>query len=41
MTSDDQVEAVNVVLHAHIEGRGDGALLLVAPHMELAVVCGR
>ena len=31
------MEPVNVVLHAHIEGRCDGALLLVAPDVELAV----
>ena len=35
---DDEVKAVDVVQNAHIEGRGDGALLLVAAHMEVAVV---
>ena len=33
----DQVEAVNLVLHAHIEGRGDGAFLLVAVHAQVTV----
>ena len=35
---DDQIEAVNVIEDPHIEGRGDGALLLVAPDMEVLVV---
>ena len=33
-----QLEAVNIVEHAHIEGRGRGALLLVAAHMDVVVV---
>ena len=32
-----QVEAVNLVLHAHIEGGGDGALFLVAVNAQVAV----
>ena len=32
---DDQIEAVNVIEDPHIEGRGDGALLLVAPRFLL------
>ena len=32
-----QMEPVNVILHPHIKGRGDGALLLVAPDVELTV----
>ena len=35
---DDQIEAVNVVENTHIEGGGDGSLLLVAPHMVVPVV---
>ena len=34
----DQVEAVEVVEHDHVEGRGRGALLLVAAHVEVGVV---
>jgi hypothetical protein len=34
----DQVEAVEVVQHRHVEGRGGGALLLVAAHVQVAVV---
>ena len=32
-----QMEPVQIVLHPHVEGRGDGALFLVAPDMEVAV----
>ena len=35
---DDQIEAVDVVLHPHIEGGGDGPLLLVPPDVEIFVV---
>ena len=35
---DDQIKPVNVVEDPHIEGRGDGALLLVAADMEIFVV---
>ena len=35
---DDQIKPVNVVEHPHIEGRGDGALLLVAADVEIPVV---
>ena len=35
---DDQVKAVDVVEHAHVEGGGDGALLLIAPDVEVLVV---
>lgn len=34
----NQVEAVDLVLHAHIERRGDGALLLVAMDRQVALV---
>ena len=34
---DDQVEAVDVVLYPHIEGSGDGALLLVAADVQILV----
>ncbi len=33
----NQVEAVDLVLHAHIERRGDGAFLLVAMDRQVAV----
>ena len=33
-----QVEAVHIVLHAHIEGRSDGTLFLIAAHMHETVV---
>ena len=32
-----QVEAVDVVPHAHVEGRARGALFLVAAHVEIRV----
>ena len=32
-----QVETVEVVLHAHVEGRGDRALFLVAADMQFVV----
>jgi carbamate kinase len=32
-----QMEAVQIVLHAHVEGGGDRAFLLVAAHMQVAV----
>ena len=34
----DEVEAVDIILHAHIERRGDGALLLVATDVKMLVV---
>ena len=34
---DDQIEAVDVVLHPHVEGGGDGPLLLVAPHVQVFI----
>lgn len=34
----NQVEAVDLVLHAHIERRGDGAFLLVAMDRQVALV---
>ena len=34
----DQVEAVQVVEHDHVEGRRGGALLLVAAHVEVVVI---
>ena len=33
----DEVEAVDIILHAHIERRGDGAFLLVAMDRQVAV----
>ena len=33
-----KVIAVNMVLHTHIKGRGDGALFNVAAHVQVAVV---
>ena len=35
---DDQIKPVDVVEYPHIEGRGDGTLLLVAADMEIFVV---
>jgi len=35
---DDEVEAVHVVEHDHVERRRRGALLLVAPYVEMGVV---
>ena len=35
---DDQVKAVDVVEDPHVEGGGDGALLLIAPDVEVLVV---
>jgi hypothetical protein len=32
------VEAVQIVQHCHIEGRGNGALFLVAAHVDVVVV---
>ena len=32
-----QMKAVQVVLHAHVEGGRDGPFFLVAPHVEVAV----
>ena len=37
----DQVEAVEVVAHDHVEGRRGGAFLLVAAHVEVVVVVRR
>ena len=34
----DEVEAVDIILHAHIERRGDGALLPVAANVQVAVM---
>src|SRR5712664_1770721 len=34
----DQVEPIEVVEHHHVEGRGRGALLFVAAHVQLVVV---
>src|SRR5690606_1182566 len=34
----DQVIAVEVVEHDHVEGRGGGALLLVAAHVQIVVI---
>jgi hypothetical protein len=34
----DQMKAVEVVEHHHVERRGRGALLLVAAHMQVGVV---
>ena len=31
------MEAIEVVLHAHVEGGRDGALFLVAAHVQVAV----
>src|SRR5664279_5786579 len=31
------MEPVQVVLHSHVKGRRDGALFLVAPHVQVAV----
>ena len=36
-TSCDEMEAVELVLHPHVEGGGDGALLVVAADVEVAV----
>ena len=33
----DEVEAVQAVLHPHVEGGGDGAFFVVAAHMQIAV----
>src|SRR5690242_5639110 len=33
----DQVKAIDVVHHTHIEGRAGGALFLVAAHVKVAV----
>ncbi len=34
-----KVEAVHIVQHRHVEGRGDGALFLVATDVDVVVVC--
>src|SRR5256885_14033795 len=34
----DEVEAIHVVQHRHVEGGGDRAFLLVAAHMQVHVV---
>ena len=34
----DQIKAVNVVLYPHVEGGGDGSLLLIAADVEILVV---
>ena len=34
----DEVEAVQIIAHDHVEGRGGGPLLLIAAHMEICVV---
>ncbi|MPM37374.1 hypothetical protein SDC9_83985 [bioreactor metagenome] len=33
-----EMEAIDIVLHPHVEGRCDGALLLIAAHMKVLVV---
>ena len=33
-----EVEAIELVEHRHIEGRGDGPLLLVAANMEVGMI---
>src|SRR5437762_5018735 len=35
---DSQLEAVHIIQHHHVEGRGSCALLFVAAHMEVVVV---
>jgi len=32
-----QMESIQVVLHPNVEGSGDGALLFVAPDMQIAI----
>src|SRR5450432_2200412 len=33
-----EVESIEIVQHRHVEGRGDGAFLLVAAHVDVVVV---
>ena len=35
----DQVKAIHLVQHRHVEGCGDGAFFLVAPYVQVMVVC--
>src|SRR5580698_10573995 len=36
---DDQMEAVQIVQHRHVEGRSDGAFLLVPTDVNIMVIC--
>ena len=38
MTSLDEVKAVQIVEHGHVEGGGDGALFLVAADVQVVVI---
>ena len=33
----NQMEAIQIILHAHVECRGDGSFFLVAAHMDVAI----